>query len=144
MFPPGDWDKVAMDHHGYMAFWDYEYPTVLDPDYFCTRYLDENNKTGPLLDLGAEVWMGEWAFAVDNCAHWLLGFNDQTMQRQAQCVPVDCPAPYYKCPTGASAQDCNFNAAVAKQGPFGINEWNNNFTNIENGKCWIDGNITLN
>lgn len=143
LFPPGDWNKVAMDHHGYMAFWTIEEPAVLDPDYFCNRYTDENNFTAPLLNTGMEVWMGEWAFATDNCAHWLLGFNDQTMYRQANCTPVDCPKAYYECPAGASATDCTFDASVAQYGPKGVNEWNNNFTLIENGKCWIDSNSTF-
>jgi glucan 1,3-beta-glucosidase len=85
LFPPGDWDKVAMDHHGYMAFWEYDPSTVLDVDYFCDRFALENNFTSDLINAGAEVWMGEWAFASDNCAHWLLGFNDITMVRQATC-----------------------------------------------------------
>lgn len=84
LFGDGDWDKVAMDHHGYMAFWPYNETSVLPIEFYSTVYAAENifadNLTGKM-----EVWMGEWAFATDNCAHWLLGFNDQTGARQGKC-----------------------------------------------------------
>ena len=36
LFGDGDWDKVAMDHHAYMAFWDYNETYDLPPEFFCT------------------------------------------------------------------------------------------------------------
>lgn len=126
-----------MDRHGYMAFWDYNETAVLPPEYFCARYESENNFTVNLTSK-MEVWLGEWAFATDNCAHWLLGFNDATAARQAKCAQLDCPQAYYVCPEGAPASDCQVDASVAKYGPEGVNAWNNDQTLIENGKCWTD------
>lgn len=126
-----------MDRHGYMAFWDYNETAVLPPEYFCARYESENNFTVNLTSK-MEVWLGEWAFATDNCAHWLLGFNDATAARQAKCAQLDCPQAYYVCPEGAPASDCQVDASVAKYGPEGVNDWNNDQTLIENGKCWTD------
>ena len=68
-----------------------------------------------------EVWMGEWAFATDNCAHWLVGFNDLPAPRQAECAQVECPTAYYKCPEGASDTDCQVDEEIDSNGPFGIN-----------------------
>ena len=33
---------VAMDHHGYMAFWDYNVTDDLPPEYFCSQYANDN------------------------------------------------------------------------------------------------------
>lgn len=82
--------------------------------------------------------MGEWAFATDNCAHWLLGFNDQTGKRQAKCAQVECPKAYYQCPEGAPQSDCQVDPSIDKNGPFGTNKWNSNQTYIEKGMCWTD------
>ena len=82
--------------------------------------------------------MGEWAFATDNCAHWLLGFNDQTGKRQANCAQVECPKAYYKCPEGAPASDCQVDPSIGVNGPFGTNPRNNNQTLIEKGLCYTD------
>lgn len=80
LFADGDWDKVAMDHHGFMAFWDYDETRDLTPEYFCNRFEDESKFTANLTNK-MEVWIGEWSFATDNCAHWLLGFNIQSAPR---------------------------------------------------------------
>lgn len=42
------------------------------------------------------------------------------------------------CPEGASATDCTVDASIEKNGPFGINDWDNDQTLIESGKCWTD------
>lgn len=138
LFPDGDWDKVAMDHHAYMAFWDYEETNILPPEYYCSVYANDNKFISEGIKDKMEVWMGEWAFATDNCAHWLVGFNDQTAPRQGQCVQVDCPELYFPCPDGASDTDCKVDPTIEKNGPFGINKGNNDQTLIENGKCWTD------
>lgn len=101
LFADGDWDKVAMDHHSYMAFWNYDETYDTPSDYFCSWYARDNRFIKNGIRDKMEVWMGEWAFATDNCAHWLLGFNDQTGKRQAECAVDKCPTPYYTCPEGA-------------------------------------------
>lgn len=75
LFADGDWDKVVMDRHGYMAFWTYNETNAIPPEWFCTKFESEQ-KFAANLTPKFEVWLGEWAFATDNCAHWLLGFND--------------------------------------------------------------------
>lgn len=42
LFADGDWDKVAMDHHSYMAFWDYDETEILPYDFFCSWYKSDN------------------------------------------------------------------------------------------------------
>ena len=81
LFADGDWDKVAMDRHAYMAFWNYEETKDLPSEYFCSQYVNDNKFIYNGIKDKMEVWMGEWAFATDNCAHWLVGFNDQTAGR---------------------------------------------------------------
>ena len=85
LFSDGDWDMVAMDHHAYMAFWDYEETADLTPEFFCSHYANDNRFIKNGIRDKMEVWMGEWAFATNNCAHWLIGFNDQPSKRQAIC-----------------------------------------------------------
>lgn len=85
LFADGDWDMVAMDHHAYMAFDNYNETEDLPPEYFCSKYADGHHFVAKLQEK-MEVWLGEWAFATDNCAHWLIGFNDQPAARQAKCA----------------------------------------------------------
>lgn len=40
LFADGDWDMVAMDHHAYMAFDNYNETEDLPPEYFCSKYAD--------------------------------------------------------------------------------------------------------
>ena len=81
LFEDGDWDKVAMDHHRYMAFYNWEVTPDLPVEYFCSAYANDNKFIMNGIKDKMEVWLGEWAFAIDNCAHWLQGFNDMTAQR---------------------------------------------------------------
>lgn len=140
LFADGDWHKVAMDRHGYMAFWDTEVKTV---EGFCAGYISDNDFAKNLTSK-FEVWMGEWAFATDNCAHWLLGFNDATAAHQAECEAVKCPDPYYQCPANTDPKDCQVDPSIPSNGPEGQNKWNNSQTLIENGMCWSDSKKVLN
>ena len=57
-----------MDFHGYLA-WSND-KTVED-------YCKDIEGQLASVQIGYEVWMGEWSLATDTCAHWLGGFNDR-------------------------------------------------------------------
>lgn len=63
-----------------------------------------------------EVWFGEWALAVDNCAHWLQGFNDAGSKPQFGCRQVECPKSYLPAPFNV-----DFDRTADTHGPYGYN-----------------------
>jgi len=71
LFPANDWKMVAVDHHGYLAWGNYD-----SIDEACDDFTNGAKEGKNFRDAGCEVWWGEWALATDNCAHWLGGFND--------------------------------------------------------------------
>jgi len=133
-----DYTKVAMDHHGYMAFSDY---SGNDTQAICDHYDRDNAQLGTVSSK-FEVWQGEWAFATDNCAHWLLGFNIRTQGNQTKCSQVPCPKLYFDCPS-KNKFDCEVDPSVARNGPFSP-PFDNAAILVENGMCWSDNNETLN
>ena len=70
LFPKGDNEKVAMDHHYYHAFSEEAQNTT---QWYCNAY---ENEAKNALNFNFPVWFGEWSLATDACAHWLGGFND--------------------------------------------------------------------
>lgn len=136
-----DYTMTAMDHHGYMAF-TAGYQNVTNTTDICEHF-DRDNKDTKLLTPQFEVWQGEWAFATDTCAHWLLGFNTQSQAKLTTCSQVECPPLYFDCPSKTST-DCAVDKSIAVNGPFGVNQWNNSQTLIEKGMCWSDNNTTQN
>lgn len=116
-----DYTKVAMDHHGYMAFAGYKQDGNVTE--VCEHWDRDNNDIG-LLTPHFEVWKGEWSFSLDVCAHWLQGFNYQQQVQSSQCTKVECPKLYFDCPSN-SKFDCEVDKSIDVNGPFGINQWNN-------------------
>lgn len=78
-----------------------------------------------------EVWFGEWAFATDNCAQHLNGFNDGVMNAHGKCAQMDCPRTYM--PDGVGT---DFDRTADMLGPFGHSD--NSRNSIQKGLCWTD------
>jgi len=88
LFPDDDMDKVAMDHHGYMAWYS---PDVNTTEAVCGNITDDIAVADKIK---YPVWHGEWSLATDICAHWLGGFNEGNTVAQQTCTKIECPASY--------------------------------------------------
>lgn len=77
LFPEGERDKVAVDHHEYIIFGGENLPTV---EAVCANYgANMHRMSNEFRSNGYELWFGEWSLATDMCATWLSGFNDANM-----------------------------------------------------------------
>lgn len=119
MFADDDHDKVVMDHHFYQA-WGADKGTA---QAYCDDY---NYGLSAANDIKYDVWIGEWSLAIDTCAMWLGGFNDNNSDLVNECEMVDCPFTYMPESTGT-----DFDRTVAELGPFGSNKR----SIIKEGKC---------
>lgn len=90
LFDANDVDKVAIDHHGYLA-WNARNTSNETAEFYC----DSFEKSAQEFDkFPMEVWWGEWALATDVCATHLGGFQDANTKAQFECRKVDCPPTY--------------------------------------------------
>lgn len=127
LFNDDDYDKVALDHHYYQAFEGTNNKTI---DEHCSDY---HNEAGMASKFKMEVWFGEWALALDNCAHWLNGFNDIDKIPGNGCRYVDCPYSYLP-----DDLKVDFDRTASYIGPYGGSK-DIQFMCINEGKCQMDG-----
>lgn len=119
MFADDDIDKVVMDTHFYQA-WNADMGSA---EAYCNDY---EYGLGAARDIKYDVWVGEWSLALDTCATWLGGFNDNNSDIVNECEYVECPYTYMPESTGT-----DFDRTAAELGPFG----SNHRSTILNGKC---------
>jgi|TARA_B110000285_G_C15043995_1_gene573304 glucan 1,3-beta-glucosidase len=108
MFADDDMDNVIMDVHIYQA-WS-QPDTVAEA---CKAYDDDVSRL--VGHTKYPVWVGEWSFATDNCAHWLGGFNNGGMQPKKTCNNWSaCPKSYLPAEFAV-----DFDRTADMLGPFG-------------------------
>lgn len=78
-----------------------------------------------------DVWFGEWAYATDNCAHWLGGFNDGNLHPAYKCEWVDCPKSYLPAKNAV-----DFDRTAHSLGPYGSGSADD--FGVHDGKCSSD------
>ena len=128
LFAEDDRHMVAMDHHGYLAWGNWD-----SWEDACDQFTSDTNNTKQFRDGGIEVWWGEWALATDNCAHWLGGCNDANPNPQQACKPVPCPMSYLP----ADQFNTEFNRdSTEPLGPWGTADQTK--CSITGGICWDD------
>lgn len=123
MFEDNDYDKVALDHHYYQAFGGPNNNTAYQ---FCDQYWGEAAAAD---NFKMEVWFGEWALALDNCAHWLNGFNDIAQIPYHGCAYVDCPYSYLP-----EEFAVDFDRSASHIGPYGGSD-QLDYMCVNKGKC---------
>lgn len=124
LFDDDDMDKVAMDTHQYMGWWERKDSI----GQYCDDY--GGVMRGIAGYVKYPIWVGEWSLATDVCAHWLGGFNDSNTEYQFDCQKVDCPYSYFSNTTLA----VDFDRNASTLGPYG----ESNRSTIEYGQCYID------
>jgi len=136
LFEDNDHENVVMDHHYYHAFFNIDPKGNYTVAGRCDLYKKE---TEVAKAVKYDVWFGEWALAIDNCAHWLNGFNDAGSPPQYACKPVECPKSYMPAPHAV-----DFNRSAEILGPFGYQYDPKNQQSvmdsrvIKKGMCWTD------
>jgi glucan 1,3-beta-glucosidase len=89
-FMPGC-PNYAFDSHIYQA-WADDAPI----SWFHTHSCYDGYQLKKMESLGIPIIVGEWSLAVDNCAMWLNGLNDNVYgYPKTTCEMVDCPFPYF-------------------------------------------------
>jgi len=127
LFEDGDTEKVALDHHGYMAW----FHDMTEPEEYCAKF-EQDALFADDLSQKYEVWKGEWALGTDVCAHWLGGFNDGGVKAQFPCKAVECPYSYIKNPPGPA----DFDRTAEFLGPYSSFEPVQ--SGVHKGMCWTD------
>lgn len=115
---------VVIDHHQYWAFAGYPGNSTLAD--FCGAFENEAARAD---EFKFEVWLGEWALATDNCAHWLNGLNRGVPNQGFKCAKLSCPQTYMP-----DKVDFDRNADIL--GPFG--DSNSTLNSIQKGQCFTD------
>lgn len=78
------------------------------------------------------IIVGEWSLAVDNCAMWLNGFNDNVPGYPlVECERIKCPEPYM----GSEQANAPPDPSLGAQDPFGTG----GESYVINGTCPRDG-----
>ena len=63
--------------------------------WFQSHACSDGNALRIMESLGIPVIVGEWSLAIDNCAMWLNGLNDNVYgYPKVKCEMVTCPQPY--------------------------------------------------
>jgi len=88
-FMPGC-PNYALDSHIYQAWAD---PNPVG--WYQAHSCMDGNSLKIMEGLGIPVIVGEWSLAIDNCAMWLNGLNDNVYgYPKYKCEMVTCPDPY--------------------------------------------------
>lgn len=131
-YSPSEWNQlfndytdVVLDHHYYQAFTGNHVKTIPE---LCGAYEGES---GLADQFEMDVWFGEWAYATDNCAHWLGGFNDGNLPPVYQCQWIDCPKSYLP-----DKNAVDFDRTVHRLGPSGSGGLES--FGVHDGKCSLD------
>lgn len=83
--------NYAFDSHIYTAWGD-----PMSMHKLRSHACQDGNPLQIMEAIGIPVIVGEWSLAIDNCAMWLNGINDNVWGfPKAKCELVNCPPPYF-------------------------------------------------
>eukprot|EP01041_Mallomonas_annulata_P011054 gene11054-23110_t len=121
-FMPGC-PNYAFDSHIYQAWAD-----AAPMNWFNSHACADGNPLRTMEGLGIPVIVGEWSLAIDNCAMWLNGVNDNVYgYPKVKCEMVTCPAPYFG---SGVVPNAPVDVTKGPQDPFGTGE-----SYVSYGKC---------